>query len=275
MTGWIKLHRKIWDHWLWDTKESFDKRAAWIDLLMLVNHAPRKVNIGMELVEVRVGEHITSLRKLASRWGWSSSKVRRFLELLEDDGMLTVNSDTKKTVVRVVNYPKYQGKNEDANPANGTSRNSDGTRAEHDQDTDEMRTDTNNNVENGAKNTREEGATGDLPSSVDENQLPNVTSEEREILQALKDIPDWPFDYDKDLEHIRDVATEYPKVDLAEQVKFFGSKLIDKPLNKETPRLQLRRWIKNGDKFGQHKPEKRHNPLEKQWAEMRKRGYDI
>ena len=37
MEGWIKVHRDLNDHWIWKSKEPFDKRSAWIDLILLAN----------------------------------------------------------------------------------------------------------------------------------------------------------------------------------------------------------------------------------------------
>ena len=36
------------------------------------------------------------------------AKVRRFLKMLEDDGMIAQKSDTKKTLITLVNYGFYQ-----------------------------------------------------------------------------------------------------------------------------------------------------------------------
>ena len=107
MSGWIKLHRDIQEHWIYPDRE-FTKYEAWIDLLMMVNHKDSKTMIGKEIVEVKRGQKITSIRKLCSRWGWSNTKVKTFLKLLEDDGMIKVKSDTKKTLITVVNYGVYQ-----------------------------------------------------------------------------------------------------------------------------------------------------------------------
>ena len=60
MKGWIKLHRTLQLHWLWNTEKPFDKRSAWIDLLLLANHEDGKTLFDNELVVVKRGEHITS-----------------------------------------------------------------------------------------------------------------------------------------------------------------------------------------------------------------------
>lgn len=108
MQGWIKLHRKVKSHWLFTEKRTFTKFEAWIDLLLEVNHKDNKFILGNDLVEVKRGQTITSIRQLCDRWNWSNSKVTKFLKMLEIDEMLDVKSDTKKTVITIANYDIYQ-----------------------------------------------------------------------------------------------------------------------------------------------------------------------
>lgn len=106
--GWIALHRSIRDHWLYQEKRVFSKYEAWLDILMDANHQTNKIVFDGQLLEVKRGQKVTSIRQLADRWGWSRTKVRDFLDLLESDTMLTRESDSKKTVITVVNYDSYQ-----------------------------------------------------------------------------------------------------------------------------------------------------------------------
>ena len=105
--GWISIHRQLQSHWLWDDKP-FSKGQAWIDLLLLANHADKKVMLGNELIEVQAGSFITSELKLMERWGWSKTKVRAFLDVLQKDKMIVKKSDRKKTTITIENYGLYQ-----------------------------------------------------------------------------------------------------------------------------------------------------------------------
>lgn len=107
MAGWQKVYRDIQNHWLWEDKP-FSRGQAFIDLILLVNHQDSKALIDGELIEVKRGSKITSLRKLGEAWGWSSKKVKKFLEQLEKDKMISYTSDSKKTVVTIENYSVYQ-----------------------------------------------------------------------------------------------------------------------------------------------------------------------
>lgn len=107
-TGWIKLHRKITDHWLWEDKP-FARGQAMIDLLILARYNDQSKYIDGNLETVERGSVVTSIRRLCDRWGWSNSKVVKFLKTLENDSIIHVKSDTKKTVITIVNYSVYQG----------------------------------------------------------------------------------------------------------------------------------------------------------------------
>lgn len=104
--GWVAIHRKLQEHWLWDEKP-FSKGHAWIDLILMANHEEKKVVLGNELIVVKSGEFVTSEFKLMERWGWSKNKVRAFLELLQSDGMIIKKADRKKTTINIVNYKEY------------------------------------------------------------------------------------------------------------------------------------------------------------------------
>lgn len=105
--GWISIHRKIQDNKIWEDKP-FSRGQAWIDLLLLANHEDNKIIFNGSLVEIKRGEKITSLRKLSERWGWSITKVKKFLNLLSDENMISYKSDNKKTTYSIVNYDVYQ-----------------------------------------------------------------------------------------------------------------------------------------------------------------------
>ena len=119
--GFIALYRSIQEHWIWQD-DVFSRGQAWIDLLLLANYSENKALMDGQLVKVERGEHITSLRKLSERWGWSTTKTKAFLELLKEDQMIEYKSDTKKTVVKVLNYSVWQDLPEDENDTEVTQR---------------------------------------------------------------------------------------------------------------------------------------------------------
>lgn len=105
--GYIKLHRSLQNNWIWSEKP-YGKGQAWIDLLMEANFADVKKLIGDEIKTFKRGQVYKSQLELSHRWGWSRKKVARFLDVLEMDGMLSVNATTKGTIITIENYELYQ-----------------------------------------------------------------------------------------------------------------------------------------------------------------------
>lgn len=105
--GWISMHREIQSHWLWKDKP-FSKGQAWTDLLLSANYDDCKFLLGNQIVEAKKGDVVTSEIKLMEKWGWSKSKVRAFLNLLEKDSMIVKKTDSKKTTLTLVNYGIWQ-----------------------------------------------------------------------------------------------------------------------------------------------------------------------
>lgn len=158
--GWIKLHRKILDCFIWQDKP-YDKARAWIDLLLLAMHSDKKMLIDDEIVIIRRGEFMTSIVKLADRWGWSRNKVMRYLDMLESEQMLNTKRTTKGTLVSIIKYNVYQIRDmSNETPyetANGTTDETpngttDGTT---DDTTDETQKKNNKNIKNDKKVRKE------------------------------------------------------------------------------------------------------------------------
>lgn len=108
MSGWIKIHRSIKDHWLYTEKRVFSRFEAWNDILLTVNYSDAQTLIKGKLYNVKRGESILSLDSWAKRWGWEKSSVRRFLKLLENESMVVLDSDNVTTRLTVCKYESYQ-----------------------------------------------------------------------------------------------------------------------------------------------------------------------
>lgn len=117
-SGWISLHRKIRDNWIWDDPE---KLRAWIDILLMVNHEDRQIPFDGHIVTIHKGQRLTSLQKLSERWGWSRNRVDRFLRLLDEAGMVTANRTPNGTVLTVINWAFYQDVRDTNGATNGAT----------------------------------------------------------------------------------------------------------------------------------------------------------
>lgn len=78
----------------------------------------------------------------------------------------------------------------------------------------------------------------------------NITPDERDILNTLKGIKEYPLDYEIDLDHIRQLSIDFPTIDVRAEIKRFAAYKLDKPLTKKSnARLQIRNWMANAKKF--------------------------
>jgi len=127
MSGWIKLHRSITEHWLYTEKRKFSKFEAWNDILLTVNYLPCKTIIKGKVIEVKRGESALSLESWGKRWSWDKSSVKRFFELLKSDDMIQLKNETVTTRLIICNYDTYQSKENEVETQTKRRRNADET----------------------------------------------------------------------------------------------------------------------------------------------------
>jgi hypothetical protein len=120
MSGWIKVHRQLQEHWIWSKPEYL---KWWLDILMSANIEPKKVLIKGQLLEVNRGEVIYSYETWANRWKINKSKVLRFLKMLEKDSMIVLKSETITTRLTICKYDTYQGERNDSETQVKRTRN--------------------------------------------------------------------------------------------------------------------------------------------------------
>lgn len=90
----------------------------------------------------------------------------------------------------------------------------------------------------------------DLDLDLEKNKELDASPSERECLNILKNIHNYPLSYIKDMDFIRQMSVEFPDVDIFDEIKQFAVYVLDKPLTKSSnPRLRLRNWLTNARKF--------------------------
>lgn len=136
--GWVKLYRQIWSCDVWQAKEPFDRRSAWIDLILLCNHADGDFYDGRTTIHVERGQFVTSIRHLADRWHWSKDKVSRYLRHLSRQKMIHITATPTATVITLVKYEFFQS---DRDSYKDSKRDTDN-------DTSKSQTRKNNNTKN-------------------------------------------------------------------------------------------------------------------------------
>ena len=113
MSGWIKIHRKLKDHWIWSDPIKFQ---WWLIMLLEVNHKSNKINLGFTIFEIKRGQSAKSLRTWADLFNSNTKTVAMFFSMLESDRMITKEIIGKgkqsTTLINISNYECYQGAEE-------------------------------------------------------------------------------------------------------------------------------------------------------------------
>ena len=101
MSGWVKIHRQILE---WEWYDDINTCRLFFHLLIKVNHKERNYKGKV----VQVGETLTGLDKLSNETNLSVQQIRTSLNKLKSTNEITINSTSQGTVIKVVNYEKYQ-----------------------------------------------------------------------------------------------------------------------------------------------------------------------
>lgn len=105
MQGWIKLHRKILNHWVSDEPECF---AVWMRMLIEANHDSKKRMFNGELIEIKRGQLIFGYPKFSAKSGVSIAKLRRYLTTFKKEGLIDRQISNKYSLITITSYDDYQ-----------------------------------------------------------------------------------------------------------------------------------------------------------------------
>jgi hypothetical protein len=114
--GFIVLHRKILDSWVWKLENNDHTKVA-LQLLLEANWKPTKIMRGGEMIEIPRGSCLVAERKLAKRAGVGRQVCRTAIRLLVTGGFLTRDLTHGFSLITIVNYDTYQDRSDEANPA--------------------------------------------------------------------------------------------------------------------------------------------------------------
>lgn len=140
--GRLHLSRQMFDGGdpIWEGREPFDRRSAWIDLLQMANYRPKVRVIAGAPVRLERGQLLASERYLAQRWHWTRAKVRRFLGVLAGLQRIVQNPAHEAahagTIITLCNYERYNPEPTNDRP---TERPAEQPRAAHERPKAEVR----------------------------------------------------------------------------------------------------------------------------------------
>lgn len=106
--GWIKVWRKTLNSEIWESGEPYDRRSAWIELLLMAGHEEDFVVFDGKKRDRLPGQIITSISALSRRFHWSRKKVRSFLGQMGDRHMIRLEGHTRYCLLTIENWDIYQ-----------------------------------------------------------------------------------------------------------------------------------------------------------------------
>lgn len=138
--GWIKLHRCLLEKAAWNCLTAGQK-CVMITILLLANREERHWLWKGKKYDLQPGQFITSYKSLAKKADVSVQTVRSALDRLETLEFLTREPTRDSTLISVLNWGVYQGREEELNtPPN--------TQPTHDQHTANTPPTPNKNIRN-------------------------------------------------------------------------------------------------------------------------------
>ncbi len=127
MSGWIKIHRKLFDHWC-SSDPNFI--AVWVRLLSDANHQGSKALFNSSVIEIKRGSLIFGREVFSSKTGVSVSKLRRIMDIFVSEGMISQQKTNKYTIVSITCYEKYQVNDQQTTNKTPTKRQQNATSKE-------------------------------------------------------------------------------------------------------------------------------------------------
>lgn len=234
MNGWVKLHRQLAQSAVFDNPKLL---KVWIWILLKATHRERQQIVGRRTVTLQPGQFIFGRNAAATELGMSPSTARDYMQLLAGMGNVTLQPDTKYTLVTVDNWGFYQSGDElpdTKKTANKQQINSKSTSNGHKQEVQECK----------------------------EYKEVVLTAAEQNFIETLQGVKDYPLDRAKDRELYQTLTERYPDLDILDVARDWAAYKMDKPLDKKSnPRSQLNtackksmEWGKNRRQQGQPKP---------------------
>lgn len=103
--GWIKLHRKIEDSFLFSNSKAM---LLWIFLLISANHAEKEFLFNGKKMICKRGQILTGRDSISSKIKINRSSVDRLLKVFESEHLIEQHKTNRFRLITVINYDLYQ-----------------------------------------------------------------------------------------------------------------------------------------------------------------------
>lgn len=105
--GWVSIYRKILEN---PISSKPDYLSVWIHLLLMANHSETHFIWNNKKQVIFPGQLLTGRKKLSKITGVAESQIYKILNYLELEHQIEQQKTTKFTIITIVNWDKYQGK---------------------------------------------------------------------------------------------------------------------------------------------------------------------
>ena len=119
MEGWIKLHRQLRDSQVFSNPKLL---KVWIWCLLKASVRSYDAIIGLRTVHIDEGQFVFGLISASEELDIPVRSLRRYLDVLQSEGMVAIKSTTKYSILTVENWGFYQGTATDKESAMASKR---------------------------------------------------------------------------------------------------------------------------------------------------------
>jgi len=162
LTGWVKNHREILDHWVSQDPHMF---ALWQRLILEANHQDCKKMFNGSLTTIKRGQLVFGLEAYEGKTGISKKVLRRCMATLEKEGMIGRQRNNKCSIVSIVNYDKYQSVGSQEAGKGQPEGNQRASKGQHRNNVKNGENVENNDIESGGQRADSEPAVFELPTN--------------------------------------------------------------------------------------------------------------
>lgn len=218
--NWIKLYvDQCLRGTMMDEMKDPGERFLWFAFLLLAGDSPYEGKIALTEDMGYSDEQLGSMLKC------DSMLIKRAKRVMVKYDKIRI---LKNNIIQIVNWEKYQSEYQRQKPYRSID---------------------------GQKLLRKVTTEGDLQKEKEmeiriEGDRDRDLEEDKKILTLLSKVKNYPFNKEKDLEFIQGLKVEFPDVDVLEKIKQITINWLKFPLLKKSrPRVQIRRWVTNEQRW--------------------------
>lgn len=103
--SWVKLYRKLLQSPIFENEKAL---KIWIWCLLKASYKDREQLVGLQVVNLKSGQFIFGRKKASEELRMTESIIYKYIKLLEDLQMISIESNNKFSIVTVEKWKDYQ-----------------------------------------------------------------------------------------------------------------------------------------------------------------------